>query len=257
MSLRRSAAIARHELRVLRRDPMPLMVLLIMPVIMTALYRTTFRAALVFEGHPHATGTDFAVPAMIVQFGFFLVPFTGFMFFREHMWKTWPRLRASTASPADIVLGKALPMVGIGFLQIATLIVVGVVVFDLHAGSELAPLCVVSAVYIGTAVAIGVALTALVRTNQQLNAIGFLGATVLGAIGGALVPIATLPAWTRHLAPATPQYWAMRAGRDLLLDREAVGVVVLPLAVLAVFAIAATVIAVTRLRLDDRDVGWS
>ena len=99
--------------------------------------------------------------------------------------------------------------------------------------------------------------TALVRTNQQLNAIGFLGATVLGAIGGALVPIATLPAWTRHLAPATPQYWAMRAGRDLLLDREAVGVVVLPLAVLAVFAIAATVIAVTRLRLDDRDVGWS
>ncbi len=38
MSPRRSAAIARNELRVLRRDPMPLMVLLVMPVIMAALY---------------------------------------------------------------------------------------------------------------------------------------------------------------------------------------------------------------------------
>ena len=257
MSLRRSAAIARHEVRVLRRDPMPLTVLLVMPVIMTALYRTTFRAALVFQGHPDASGTDFAVPAMIVQFGFFLVPFTGFMFLREHMWKTWPRLRASTASPAEIVVGKAVPMVAVGFLQIATLVTFGIVVFDLQAGTAIAPMCLVAAVYVTTAVVIGVALTALVRTNQQLNAIGFLGATVLGAIGGALVPIATLPGWTRHLAPATPQYWAMRASNDLLLDHDTAGVVLLPLAVLALFAIVATWIAVTRLRFDDRNVGWS
>ena len=40
--------------------------------------------------------------------------------------------------------------------------------------------------------------------SEQLNAIGFPGATVLGAIGGALVPLSTLPAWTHRVAPARP-----------------------------------------------------
>jgi ABC-2 type transport system permease protein len=256
MSPRRSAAIARNELRVLRRDPMPLTVLLVMPVIMAALYRTTFRAALIVSGHPHVSGSDFAVPAMIVQFGFFLVPFTGFLFFREYMWKTWPRLRASGAKPVEIVLGKALPMVAIGMLQIVVLIVAGIVLLDLHATRSLAPLATVAGVYVITAVVIGVALTGLVRTSQQLNAIGFLGATVLGAIGGALVPLSTLPAWTHHVAPGTPQYWAMRASRDLLLDHESWSVTLLPLGILAVFALVAVTIAVRRLSFDDRNVGW-
>jgi ABC-2 type transport system permease protein len=227
-----------------------------MPVIMAALYRTTFRATLVLSGHPHASGSDFAVPAMIVQFGFFLVPFTGFLFFREHLWKTWPRLRASGATPAEIVAGKALPMAGLGLLQIAVLIAVGVTLLGLHPGPALAPFVVVASVYVITAVVIGIAVTAVVRTSQQLNAVGFLGATVLGAIGGALVPLSTLPAWTRHLAPATPQYWAMRAGRDLLVDHRSWRVTVLPIAILLAIAVAAAVIAVRRMQFDDRDVGW-
>lgn len=257
MSPRRSAVIARNELRVMRRDPMPLVVLLVMPVIMAALYRTTFRAALVVNGHPHASGADFAVPAMLVQFGFFLVPFTGFLFFREHMWKTWPRLRASGARPAEIVAGKALPMIAIGLLQIGVLVAAGLVLLGLHATRALAPLTVIAVVYVGTAVIVGVALTALVRTSQQLNAIGFLGATVLGAVGGALVPLSALPAWTHRLAPATPQYWAMRASRDLLLDHESWRVILLPVAILTLFALVAVVVAVRRLTFDDRNVGWS
>jgi ABC-2 type transport system permease protein len=256
MSLRRSVAIGRNELRVLRRDPMPLTVLLVMPVIMAALYRSTFRDTLILSGHPHASGADFAVPAMIVQFGFFLVPFTGFLFFREHMWKTWPRLRASGATPAEIVAGKAVPMAALGLLQIAVLVVAGVALLGLHARRALVPLMVVASIYVVTAVVIGVALTAVVRTSQQLNAIGFLGATVLGAIGGALVPLSTLPAWTRHLAPVTPQYWAMRASRDLLLDHESWRITVLPVAILIAFALGAAVVAVRRLRFDDRNVGW-
>jgi ABC-2 type transport system permease protein len=235
---------------------MPLTVLLAMPVIMAALYRTTFRATLVFSGHPHASGSDFGVPAMIVQFGFFLVPFTGFLFFREYLWKTWPRLRASGATPAEVVAGKAVPMAAIGLAQIAVLVLSGVLLLGLHRVPALGPFTLVAAVYVVTAVVIGVAVTTLVRTSQQLNAIGFLGATVLGAIGGALVPLNTLPAWMHHVAPATPQYWAMRASHDLLLDHASWRTVVLPITILATFAIVAALIAVRRLQLDDRDVGW-
>ncbi len=257
MSPRRSAAVSRHEVRVLRRDPLPLAVLLMMPMIMAPLYRTTFHAALVFGGHPHASGSDFAIPAQMVQFGFFLVPFTGFTFFREHIWKTWQRLRGSAATPAEIVIGKAVPMVVLGVLQVAVLVTFGWAVLGLHLRGEAVALGAVGVVYVCCAVTIGLALTAVLRTSQQLNAVGFLGATVLGALGGALVPLSTLPRWTRALAPATPQYWAMRAARDLVLDGKAAQAVVLPIVVLAGFTVLSGAIAVRRFQFGERNVGWS
>lgn len=257
MSVRRSFAVARNELRVLRRDPMPLVVLLVMPLVMAPLFGATFRAALVLSGHPHASGADFAVPAQTVQFGFFLAPFTGFLFFREHGWKTWSRLRASPATSADIIVGKALPMVALGLLQIALLSAFGAFTLHLHLHGEALAVAAVGSVYVCCAVAIGVALTAVLRTSQQLNALGFLGATLLGALGGALVPISTLPGWTRRIAPATPQYWAMRASHDIILDGKPASAVVLPIVVLAAFTAVFVFVAIRRLRFDDTKVGFT
>jgi len=257
MSARRSLAIARNELRVLRRDPMPLVVLLVMPLVMAPLFGATFRAALVLSGHPHASGADFAIPAQMVEFGFFLAPFTGFLFFRDHGWKTWSRLRASPATSADIIVGKALPMVALGMLQIAILFAFGAMTLHLHLHGEALPVVAVSFVYVCCAVAVGVALTAMLRTTQQLNALGFLGATLLGAIGGALVPLSTLPGWTRRIAPAAPQYWAMRATRDVILDSKPASSVVVPIIVLAVFTAVFVLIALRRMRFDEPKIGWA
>jgi ABC-2 type transport system permease protein len=101
------------------------------------------------------------------------------------------------------------------------------------------------------------ALTAELRTSQQLNAIGFLGATLLGALGGALVPISTLPAWTRVLSPATPQYWAMRSARDVILNDRPASAVALPILALLAFTAFFVVIALRRLRVDETKVGWA
>jgi ABC-2 type transport system permease protein len=253
--LRRSAAIARNELRVLRRDPTPLVVLVVMPLLMAPLFATTFRGALLLGGHPHASGADFAIPAQTAEFAFFLAPYTGFSFFRDHGWKTWARLRASRATAVEIVIGKALPMVALGLVQVVVLLAFGVTVLHLHLRGQAPALVLVSTTYIAAAVAFGVALTAVLRTSQQLNAFGFLGATLLGALGGALVPLSTLPAWTRRFAPATPQYWTMRAAHDVVLDGRGASSVVAPVLVLGGFVAVFGVIALARLRVDDAKIG--
>jgi ABC-2 type transport system permease protein len=258
VSLRRSTAIAANEMRVLRRDPLPLIVLLAMPLLMAPLFDATFRATLVLAGHPHASGSDFGVPAQSVQFAFFLAPFTGFLFFREHAWRTWTRLRATGASPFEIAIGKAAPMIGLGVVQTLVLFGVGVALLDLHVSLHDAPaLALVAFVYVCTSVMIGTALAATLSTIQQLNAVGFLGATLLGAIGGALVPISTLPQWMGRVAPATPQYWAMRAYRGVILDGRAGGSVALPVVVLAAFTVAAIAVSVHWLRRDVPKRGWT
>ena len=250
MSLRRSAAIARNEVRVLRRDPTPLIVLIVMPLLLAPLYRTAFRGALVLGGHPEASGDDYAVPAQLVMFGFFLAPYTGFLFFRDHMWGTWTRLRASPATAIEIVLGKAFPMVVVGVLQAIVLLVFGGVVLDLHLHGQLASLVALAVAYAIVCVAVGVTLAVVLRTVEQLNAFGFLGATLAGAIGGALVPLATLPHWIQHAAPATPQYWAMRGVNDLVLEQRSATAVAVPMLVLGGFGALCVALAIWRLQLD-------
>jgi len=257
VSLRRSFAITRNELRLLRRDPTPLVILIAMPLLIVPILRATCRAVLVVSGHPHASGSDFAVPGQAVSFIFFLAPTIAFTFFREHGWRTWARLRASCGNSAEILLGKALPMLAVGALQLALLFGVGVAVLDLHVPGSAVGVALLCLALLLCVVALGLALTAVFRTMQQLNAFGYLGATFFGMLGGAFVPLAMLPSWARAVAPATPQYWAMRGLRSLILDGKGTSAVGLPVAVLCGYALLFVIIALWRLRFDDAKVGWA
>jgi ABC-2 type transport system permease protein len=257
MSLSRSFAILRNELRVLRRDPTPLIILIAMPLIVLPIFRSTFRAVLVLSGRPHASGAEFAVPGEVVQFLFYLSPTVGFAFFREHGWGTWERLRASAATSAEIITGKALPMVALGAAQLVVLFGVGVLLLDLHVRGSVAGVVVVSAALLACVVALGVAITAISRTIQQVSAFGYLGATVFGAVGGALVPFSTLPGWVRAIAPVTPQYWAMRGYSAMILDGRSFGAAIRPTLMLLGYAVAFVAVALARFRFDDAKVAWA
>jgi ABC-2 type transport system permease protein len=257
MSFRRSFAIVRNELRVLRRDPTPLIILIVMPLIVVPIFRSTFRAALVQAGRSDATGAEFAVPGQAVQFLFFLAPTVGFAFFREHGWGTWERLRTSAATGAEIIAGKALPMGAIGAAQLLVLFGIGVVALDLHIRGSVAGVVAVSVALLACVVALGIAITAVSRTLQQVSALGYLGATVFGAIGGALVPFSTLPGWVQTVAPATPQYWAMRGYNAVIIDGHSFGAAIRPTAMLLGYATVFVAVALLRFRFDDTKVAWA
>ena len=104
----------------------------------------------------------------------------------------------------------------------------------------------IAAALVVTVIAMGLAITAVVRTVQQLNAIGNIAPVGLGALGGALVPLATLPAWVHHVAPATPQYWAMRGFNGLILGGQGLRSALLPIVMLLAFAGGFAVVAVAE-----------
>src|SRR5258708_21459330 len=41
---------------------------------------------------------------------------------------------------------------------------------------------------------------------------------ILSSLGGALVPLTVMPLWIRHVAPASPGYWAVTALEAALRD---------------------------------------
>jgi ABC-2 type transport system permease protein len=257
MSPRRVCVMVANEARLARRDPIPLFVLIVFPLISIAFLKPVFGPALAHLGYRSANGSEQVVPGQAVMAAFFAVSLVTSAFFSEHAWVTWDRLRASAAAPLEIVVAKALPRAVAVAFEIAVLLAVGTALFGLHIRGSAVALIPVVVAFALALVTLGVAVTALSRTAQQANAFAYLGMVAFGAVGGAFVPIALLPAWARTVAPATPTYWAMRAMRSVVLDGRGGGATALPTLVLLAMAGAFTLLALTRLRFDDPKTGWA
>jgi ABC-2 type transport system permease protein len=255
MLFRRSHAIARQELRLLRHDSFPLLAFVVMPLIGMVFMKSAFRTTLVAAGVPHATGAEQAVPGIAVTFGPVLIGSVGYGFYREHAWKTWQRLRAAPVSTAEIMCGKMiLPLIQAGG-QFVLLFGVGGLLLGLQVNGSWGQLVLVAAAFTFLLIALGLAITAVCQTVMQANAAAYVGGLLGACLGGALIPYSTLPPWARAIAPITPHYWAMRGYQNAILDR---GESVLPcLAVLVLFGLTFTVIAAWRLRFDDAKTGFT
>jgi ABC-2 type transport system permease protein len=256
-SFRRSWAVCQHDLRILRRDPLPLFVLVSMPLILMGFLQPAFRAALVEHGQPAANGAEQAVPGMAVMFSMFLVSNVGFAFFREHGWNTWERLRASPAKPGEIMLGKAVgPLLVAGF-QLVALFGAGGLVYGLHVRGSILAMGLTAAAFAVCMVSLGLAVVVSCRTLLQVNALSNVGALVLAGVGGALTPSFLMPHWVRTIAPGAPSYWAMRGFRAVILSGAGIGDVVVPVGVLVLFSAALAAFASARFRMEQTKVAWA
>lgn len=251
MSLRVSGAIARHEFRVMWDDPSTIVFVVIMPLLMAALMKGLFATALVAEGFSGANGSEFAVPGMAVGFAAFGAGYAGFSFFRDHGWGTWDRLRATQASSVDLMVGKVVPTVAVTFAQLGLLFVLGGPLFGLHVTGSILALTLVIVVLSLSLCAFGMTITAFARTMQQLNAVGSVGGFAMAMLGGAMVPVSSMPGWAQAVAPVMPTYWAMKAFRSLILGGGGLADVVLPILVLVGFGAAFAILAAAKFRFEE------
>jgi ABC-2 type transport system permease protein len=251
------ATIVRHDLRILRRDPAYVLIMIAMPLVMMLFLKDTFRLALREAGYTSANGAEQVVPGGVVMFSTMLMGDVAFRVFREHGWGTWDRLRASPISTSQLLVGKSVTSLLVLILQTIVLFAVGLLVLDLQVPGSWFGLIAVAASFWLCLVAIGFALLTLCRTVQQVNAISNVGAMMLSGIGGAFTPLSALPGWAQAISPATPHYWVMRGFRSVLLDGAGLGAVMLPCAVL--LGITAILVLYVRLRFDadERKLSWA
>src|ERR1039457_5532512 len=238
MSPRRANAILFHELRLLPRDPLPIMILVVFPLLLIAFLKPMFALALTTHGYPGANGAGQVVPGEAVINGFYIVGMTSFAFFVEHGWNTWDRLRASNATSSEIIVGKALPFCFISIAQFLVIFAIGIPLFQLHSHGPLAALIPLVAAFALCLVTLGVMITSVCHTVQQVSALAFGGLVLFGTLGGALVPVDVLPGWAHTVGPMTPTYWVMRGFGSVVLNGHSLPAIVLPCLVLIGMSLA-------------------
>jgi len=251
MSPKRFAAIFQHNTRVLVADPGPIIVTTLMPLVLMIFLQGMGRTVLESEGFAGASGAEHVVPGMAVLFSLFGVIHLGMSFFQEHGWGTWDRLRASPASPIEILLGKMLPPASIILIQSVVLFAAGALLFDLDIRGSVVAL---GAMVLATTVfliALSMLAVALFTTISQLSAATNVLAMILGGLGGALAPLSVLPDWAQTIAPISPAYWSLMGLRAVLLEGGGMQAVLVPVGILLGASLVVAALAASRFRFTD------
>lgn len=260
MSERRTRiwAVALNDLRILRRDPMFLIIFTVVPLGFMAFNKEAYAAALSVEFAGRGfNGSEQVVPGATVLFSGFLVGNLGFAMFREHGWGTWERLRASSLSTAELLLAKSITPILSLAVQIVVLLGGGALLYGLEIRGSLVAFLLVAAALAVMEVCLGFMLLSICRSVIQLNALTNAGAMLLGGLGGAVTPVEFLPGWAQAVAPATPAYWAMRGFRSVLFDGAGLSAVALPVAVLLGFSVVFVAIAAKGFKVEEAKVSWA
>ena len=145
------------------------------------------------------------------------------------------RMLATPTRVPVILLGELLGRYLIAFLQglfivLASSLLFGVSWGDLAGAS--AVIVVFAFVGTGTAMLVGV----LARNPDQAGSIGVVVGMILGALGGAMVPVELFQEPISTIAQLTPQYWAIDAFRQLVFYDAGLADILAQLGVLAVYA---------------------
>ena len=253
-SATRMSAIARLEWHVLRRDPVPVITYVFMPLVVMAFLKPALRLTTIATD-AHGNGAEQAVPGVTVMFAFLLVSQVGMTFFRDHAWRTWDRLRASPASSAEIIAGKVVMPILVFAVVLTCLLGGGGLLLNLHIRGSITGLIVVAAALAMCLVALALGLVAVTRTAAQFVSLSSLGAILCAGLGGALVPGDLLPQWVQDVAPFSPTYWAMNGFHGVITDGWGVTQALRPAAVLTAIAALLVIVAALRFRAEHAKVG--
>lgn len=204
MTTVRLRAEIRHQAALLVRDPGPMIGYVAMGILLITVTRPLYRDL-------GGGGIDQAAAGMSVMFSLFALKVAAAHLLNERTWHTWDRLRSTPAGFGEILLGKAIPIYGAILAQQVLLLGYAAAVFGLHpkAGWWALGLCILA--WSACVLLMGLGASTLARSPAQLSAAGDVLALLTTVLGGAIVPVGILPEGFRHLAPASPGYWALSA----------------------------------------------
>ena len=137
---------------------------------------------------------------------------------REKERGTLEVLLVSPLRPWQIVVGKVLPYMALGFVNVATVLLAAGFVFGVPFRGSLPLLLVESLLYIVVSLALGV-LIAAVTNSQRTAMIGALMGLMLPTmlLSGMIFPISSMPDWLQPLSNVVPGKWFLLIARGIML----------------------------------------
>ncbi|MBR0780934.1 ABC transporter permease [Bradyrhizobium iriomotense] len=174
--------------------------------------------------------------------------FTALSVTREVERGTMESLLSMPIKPVEVMFGKIIPYVLVGFVQAFLIISIGVFLFGVPVLGNLFLLALLSTLFITTNLSIGYTISTLVQNQlqaMQMSMMFFLPSILLS---GFMFPFAGMPAWAQYVGEALPLTHYLRIVRAIMLKGASMHNLHFDALALAALMLIAMTIAVTRFR---------
>ncbi|MGY3035021.1 ABC-2 type transport system permease protein [Bradyrhizobium sp. USDA 4354] len=174
--------------------------------------------------------------------------FTALSVTREVERGTMESLLSMPIKPVEVMFGKIVPYVLVGFVQAFLIIGIGVGLFGVPVLGNLVLLALLSTLFITTNLSIGYTISTVVQNQlqaMQMSMMFFLPSILLS---GFMFPFAGMPTWAQYVGECLPLTHYLRIVRAIMLKGATMENLRFDTLALAALMLLAMTIAVTRFR---------
>ncbi|WP_413871895.1 ABC transporter permease [Albidovulum sp.] len=177
-----------------------------------------------------------------------MVMMTAMALTREIERGTMENLLSMPATPIEIMLGKVLPYLGVGAVQVAVVLVAAKLMFGVPFVGSLPLLLAGIFVFVAALVILGYLISTAARTQMQAMQLTFFFFLPSLLLSGFMFPYRGMPGWAQALGEVFPLTHFLRLIRAVMLKGAGYAGIAQPLSALALFVAAYAALALLRFR---------
>ena len=169
--------------------------------------------------NPNETTRWMFLPSLIATISFVqVVMLAGLSIAKEREQGTFDQLLVTPLSPAEILIGKAVPPMLIGLLQSGILFCITYFWFRVPFAGSLLTLSLTIVIFMLSSTGIGLSISSIAENMQQVLVYVFLTLMPLSLLSGLATPVRNMPEFLQILTYANPMRFAITAVRRIYLE---------------------------------------
>jgi ABC-2 type transport system permease protein len=177
-----------------------------------------------------------------------MVLITALAITRERERGTMENLLATPVRPFEVMVGKILPYIVVGYIQVSLILVVARFVFDVPMFGSLPLLYAVALLFIAANLAVGITFSTLAKNQLQAVQMAFFFFLPSILLSGFMFPFRGMPEWAQAIGSCLPNTHFLRIVRGILLKGNGPAEIIPELWPLLLFLAVAMTIGVKRYR---------
>ena len=177
-----------------------------------------------------------------------MVMMTGLAMTREHERGTMENLLATPVRPLEVMIGKIVPYIIVGYIQVAIILAVARLLFAVPMVGSVVLLSLVLILFIAANLAVGFTFSTIAKNQLQAMQMGFFFFLPSILLSGFMFPFRGMPGWAQWLGQAFPLTHFLRIVRGILLKGNDFIAILPSLWPIAAFLLIAALVALNRYR---------
>jgi len=177
-----------------------------------------------------------------------MVMITALAITRERERGTMENLLSTPVRPGEVLIGKIVPYIAVGYVQISLILVAAKFLFNVPMVGSVALLFVMTFLFIVANLAVGITFSTVAKNQLQAMQMAFFFFLPSLLLSGYMFPFRGMPGWAQDIGECLPLTHFLRVVRGILLKGNGIAEIAPDLWPIALFLVVMLAIGIKRYR---------